>query len=290
MLMNKHKMYVILFSALIAVFVLANSCSNPTVYNSSYYDQIKLFLSDPGEGSELFTTDLYTDKPFERDGSSNKYYYAFDSVISRTDITIDSGTHEVPPYSGVHTAWAEIKNAYFGQIMRIDIGGETTHAYDYQSIVTRKAFFIKIFNDGYQYHGWRFWGFNSPGNNFGAARTLNDGHYQTSLDGQGMNREYLLYDTLGIYDIGDSLTYASNDDDVIFVRIDSSTIRGLRTKSSAGRYKTGWRIGNTADPFNRLIFIETPVDYDVDTTSEDPLIVDTTKIYSYGYVAFYKAK
>lgn len=273
---------------LIIVQSLLLSCSEPNVYNTTYEDQMKLFLSDSEDGRELFTSDIYSSAAFERSGSSDKYYYVIDSIFSDTTIRIDTIPRDVPPYSDVLTATAEIEHAYFGEIMHIGEAGDSTHAYDYLSIISRTAFFVKIYNDGYQYHGWRFWGYLSKSGDGSMGRTISDGHYITSVSEQGLS--YLLYDTLDVYDKGDSLTYSSNTDDIIFVRTGENTIRGLKTQYSSGKHETGWKIGNTTNPFNRLVFVETPVDYRVDTVSISPLVIDTLKVTSYGYVAFYKAQ
>ncbi len=280
--------YAVFMLTLAAILGAVLSCSNPESYNTSYYEQLKLFLSDSEDGRELFTSEIYTSAAFERNGTSELYFYVIDSMISDTIIRIDTIPKNIPPYSGVLDATAEIRHAYFGKIRRIEATGDTVHAYNYRSIISRTAYFVKVYNDGYQYHGWRFWGYNSRTNDASAGRTISNGNFITSVNGQGT--EYLLYDTLGIYGKGDSLTYTSNSDDIIFVRTGGDSIKGLKTRLSSGKYKTGWKIGNTTEPFNRLIFVETPVDYVVDTVSESPLVVDTLRINSYGYVAFYKAQ
>jgi hypothetical protein len=144
-----------------AAFLIFGGCSSPEDPNFTTYDEeLKRFITDSEAGRELFATDLYSSDPFTFDTSSGMYYYEVDSVTRKfKQILIAKTPKNIHRhFNNIYDARVELVDAIFGKTYHID--DDTSFAYRFIDSLTRYAYFVKLYNDNYAYHGWFFWAFS----------------------------------------------------------------------------------------------------------------------------------
>ena len=279
----------ILLGLLAVAIILGVGCTDEReVVTPTYQEQIYDFITQTEDGRQLFTQDLLANVPFARDESGELYYYVTDSVIRSMQITIGSTPKDIDPYDDVYDALADVYDVFYGRMMRIS-GTDTTMAYQFRTGVSRYGYFLKLYDDAFSMMGWRFRGFYSEGNSRNANRVITSSNGQTEIvaDGQfddppspygAHTTNYIMYDTIPIFTMGDSLTSSGSQADRFSVRTSPTTVKGLSTTLNNMTYK----------PFHRLVLVEGQERFHVDTVDYDIPIVDSLLIRLTDYVVFYK--
>ncbi len=294
---------------LLIIFIIAGlfSCGDVPVDSVNYLREIKNYLNNSLDGQELFSTDLYPeDAPFAMDESGDLYFYRVEN-LSRS-ITVDSLDLYEPlkviyPFDLTRDAVAVIDDDFSGKIYRIRDNGttlDTTLAYKFENSLQRFAYFIKIYGDTYQYHGWRFWAYSGLNYSIDGAFANDSGttFYATpvnasSLPNYRLGRYYILEDEIAKLPLGDSITFSSIYPERLFYRDRSDTIKAFNTILDDGTHKTGWQIPLATDIFYQLITFdsnESGYHFKVDTVSAagEALVVESTLVKRGDYVIPFK--
>ena len=290
-----------MIAVLIGGLLLVLGCADEReIVSPTYQDQILGFINDTEDGRQLFSNDLFPNVPFARDDGADRYYYVTDSVNRSIQVTIGTVAKDIPPYQDIYDALANVVDLYYGRVMRIS-GSDTAMAYKFRTSVQRYGYFLKLFDDSFPSMGWRFRGFYSPGNEINANRRIisSNGQFSIEADGQfngppsplGAHTEnYILYDTIPIFTLGDSLTFFSLLEDRFSVRTSPTAVKTLYTSLNNMTYRAGWRTSGGGEPFNRLILVEGEERFWVDTVDYGIPIVESTLIRQDDYVVFYKVQ
>lgn len=304
--MKKNRIYHagVIVMAVIMLLPLSG-CDEKESFPSYYVDQLLLYIDEDPDGSEIFSTDVYSPNPFSIDESGIKYFYRIDST-KRNNVTLNmvfpDSAIDIPPYTDVKYAVVPVLDAYWGSLNRIELDGDTNFCARMTSLITRKALFLKLYSDTYQYHGWRFWGYWSESSAPNATRTLTgptlSGTKTLNIGGGNLSgavlpvqvRAYFYYDTLPVFRAGQTMEYYSNAPDIISVRVSQDSINAFRAESAGMGYAIGWKSHSSGEPFNKLLLVEEPWYFDVDTIDYDIPIVESTLVKFDDYVVFYKAQ
>ncbi len=290
---------------LLILFIVAGlfSCGDVPVDSVNYLREIKNFINNSLDGKELYSTNLYPENaPFAMDESGDLYFYRVENK-SRS-ITVDSLDLYEPlkviyPFDLTRDAVAAIDDDFSGKIYRIR-GNDTTMAYKFENSLQRFAYFIKIYGDTYQYHGWRFWAYSGLNYSIDGAFASDSGATfdakpvnASSLPNSRLGRYYILEDDMAKLPLGDSLTFSSNYSERLFYRDRSDSIKTFNTILDNGKHKTGLRIPQSTDVFYQLITFdsnESGYHFKVDTVSAagETLVVESTLVKRSDYVIPFK--
>ncbi len=291
------------WSFILIIFTGLFSCGEIPVDRVDYLREMSSFINNSLDGKELYSTDIYPeDAPFAMDESGDLYFYRVENV-SRS-ITIDSlDLYEPPkdifPFNNTRDAVAAINDDFTGKLHRIR-NSDTTLAYRFESSLQRFAYFIKIYGDTYQYHGWRFWGYSCLNYSIDGAFANDSGTVFTAtpinasnLPNYRLGRYYVVEDFIAKLPLGDSITFSSNYQERLFYRDQSDTIKAFNTILDDGTYRTGWQIPLATDIFYQLISFdsdESGYHFKVDTLSAEgeALVVESTLVKRGDYVIPFK--
>ena len=299
MLKEKQKYFIGILFIVIGLL----SCTDVPVDTVDYYREITNYINNSLDGSELFSTNLYPeDAPFAMDESGDLYFYRVENV-SRS-ITMDSldlfePSKQIYPFQYTRDVVASIDDDFSGNIYRIR-GSDTTLAYKFESSLQRFAYFIKMFGDTYQYHGWRFWAYSglnfSIDGSFANDTGLTISAMPTnvsSLPNYRLGRYYIVEDYIAKYSLGDTITFSSIYPERLFYRDQSDTIKAFNTVLNDGDQNTGMRIPAATDVFYQLITFdsdESGYHFKVDTVSAagEAIVVESTLVKRGDYVIPFK--
>jgi len=299
--MLKQKAKYGLFILIIIASLL--SCGELEVDSIDYVREIRNYINNSLDGKELYATDLYPEEaPFAMDESGDLYYYRVNNVarsISIDSLDLFEPVKIIYPFDYTIDVVAVIDDDFSGEIYRIR-DNDTTLAYKFESSLQRFAYFIKMFGDTYQYHGWRFWAYsglnysidgvfaNDSGLTFNAMPVS-----ASSLPNYRLGRYYIVEDYIAKLPLGDTVTFSSNYKERIFYRDRSDTIKAFNTVLDDGKYKTGWQIPSATDVFFQLITFDSDESgfyFKVDTLSADgeTFVVESTLVKRGDYVIPFK--
>jgi len=286
--------FVISMLSLMAVILSWIACdSNDPVSTSDEYELTR-FIVDSEDGKELYTIELFPDAPFYINDNT-EIYYRFDSNTRVIDIDYGASGTNFYGYDNIPVADVNVIDAYYGEAYKI-VDGDTTERYPLVNNVTRMAYFLKLYDDSYNYRGWRFWGYatasiDPPGN----FAVLSGPTFSTDPP-ETLNVTprwvYFEKNQITALSAGDSITFNCNSAANIMTLNSSGDIVGFGTTPQGGDHITGWRLPTTSR-FYQLIMVDMPWNYTFDTTfiSLDPLIVtvDTSINKSADPIIPYKA-
>ena len=276
--------------ALIITILSLLSCSKPDAGYATYQDEINRFLADSEDGKELFTTVLYPDTPFYIDDTP-LIFYKIDSSRRRIEIDISDNPKNIYGFNSVYDAVAAIEDKFFGNYYMIE-NNDTSLLYNGDAILHRYGYFLKLYSDDYDYHGWRFWGYSATkafDSLYGSFRN-NDGltfsvEVAQSLPNSGLGNYFVLKNDIPSLPANDSLIYTSSTRDRIFAEQSDYKIGTLNTMLSGAEYMARWKIPPASTKFYHIIVLEGPLDIKVDTTFyADSIHVDTS-IFKHGDLA-----
>jgi len=295
--MLKQKVKYCLFILIIITGLF--SCSELPVDKVDYVREINNFINNSLDGQELYSTDLYPeDVPFSMDESDDFYFYQVENVARDIDISdtdLYEPLKEIYPFGYTRDAVAVIYDDFEGDIYRVS-GNDTTLAYKFESKVQRFAYFIKMYGDTYQYHGWRFWAYSGLNYSIDGVFTSDSGKTfnampaeVSSLPNYRLGRYYIIEDNMAKLPLGDSITFSSNYFQRLFCRDKSDKIKAFNTVLNDGKYTTGCQIPLATDVFYNLITFDSyeyGAYFKVDTLSGegDALVVESTLVKNGDYV------
>lgn len=295
--MNKLKIRVGISIILLGLAIIA--CDERMVDKVDYIREMNRFINESLDGQELFSTDIYPEEiPFSLDESEDLYFYRVENVSRQ--IVIDSADLSEPPdtfydFYDIGDAVATIYDDFSGSIYRIR-ENDTTLAYGFESYLQRSAYFLKLYGDAYQYHGWRFWGYSTlnysidgrlsydTDENFYATATRWD-----SIPNNRLGRYYVLKHHIPKLPLGDSITFHSNYWHRIFAENSNEEILEYLHDPDNGVDNTGWRVPTASDRFYHLITFDSDTlmsYFRVDTLSVegDNVVVESTLVKDGDYV------
>ncbi|MBN2226774.1 MAG: hypothetical protein JW763_05370 [candidate division Zixibacteria bacterium] len=283
---------------ILGLLMVAGCTDEREIVTPTYQQQIYDFITRTEDGKQLFSQDLLATVPFARDESGDRYYYVTDSVVRSMQITIGTTPKDIAPYDDIYDALADVFDVFHGRLMRIS-GNDTTLAFKFRTWVSRYGYFLKLFDDAFPMMGWRFRGFYSEGNERNAERVITSSNGQIAITADGQfddppspfgphTTNYVMYDTIPVFSMGDSLTFSGAQADRFSVRTSPTTVKCLSTSLNNLAFEAGWRTSGTGEPFNRLVLVEGEEKFQVNTIDADPPIVESTLVRYTDYVVFYK--
>lgn len=294
--MSRHNNRIAVVLAVLALVLLVAGCDPQDPTYTTYYDEIKSFIMDSEDGRELFTTNIYPEEPFHIDDTL-MVLYLFDSIARSIDIDISDKPRDIYGFNSKYEAVARISDKYHGGLYRIS-DNDTTLYLETEIRLERYAYFLKLYDDGYQYHGWRFWGYaaaNASDTLYGTF-TSQSGEVFSAAQGDdsptsGLGNYFILKNNIPRLPLNDSLTYLSDFEDIIFAETADGKIRGLNSITEGLKYKTGWRIPSATSKFYHLITFDGPWTMEYDTTYIDSVVfyVDTALLKLHDFAIPYKA-
>lgn len=279
------------------------SCGELEVDSIDYVREIRNYINNSLDGKELYATDLYPEEvPFAMDESGDLYYYRVNNVarsISIDSLDLFEPVKIIYPFDYTRDVVAVIDDDFSGEIYRIR-DNDTTLAYKFESSLQRFAYFIKMYGDTYQYHGWRFWAYSGLNYSIDGAFSSDSGKvfYATavnsaSLPNYRLGRFFILDDLIAKLPLGDSVSFSSIYPERIFYRDRSDTIKAFNAVLEEGNYITGWKIPLATDVFFQLITFDSDESgfyFKVDTLSAEgeTLVIESTLVKRGDYVIPFK--
>ena len=262
-----------LWGVIVVMALLIISCSKPSPTKTTYYDDLLSLIQDSADGRELYSKDIYPPEPFRIDDTTLARF-SFDSTSRSYKTNINTNPVDIFGFKSINTASVEINDGFYGKLYLIR--GNDSAEYPLTARLLRQAFFLKLYDDAHQYHGWRFWVYGSgcgfpecevgtfssaAGEQFASSQTAVFAGY--SIEKNDMVR----------LPLNDSLTYTSQIEDRLFTEDSDGQIVGLSTTQVGSNFKAGWRIPRTTTRFYHLITVEAPWTVLLDTTFSDTSIV-----------------
>lgn len=263
--------------------LMSVTCSTPEPTHTTYEDEIRRFVLESEDGVELYATQIYPEDPFYLDDTL-QVLYMFGSSERVITVNISSSPRDIYGFNSVYDAVATISDNLSGGLYKI-IPGDTVLLYDAEVRLRRYTYFLKLYADDYEYHGWRFWGYSSDGASdtlFGAFTSASGKTFTAlpsdSLPDSHLGSYFILKNDIPILPKGDSLTYSSQTQDRIFTETGDGIVKGLNTALNGTIYTVGWRIPSAGSRFFHLITLAGPWTLDIDTLFSDTVVirVDTT--------------
>ncbi|SYZ73336.1 hypothetical protein TRIP_C21454 [Candidatus Zixiibacteriota bacterium] len=286
-------------SVILVIMIIFWGCKKRTfTVESTYAEEMQRFIVDSDDGRELYRQDIFSDRPFYAYYDSlHLYFYSIDSSHRRIRINIGSHVTDVYPYESIYNALGTVWDVYYGHLNRID-GADTVPAYILVDTLIRYAYFLKLYDDSYDYHGWRFWGFiggkynpvaSQGGRVFGTAGNVSwpatpPGIPPVPGDSGGY---YINDDFIPKFSLADSLTLLTNIPDIIFVEKGDSGVAPIKAATYSTRFRAGWRLPSQTTELYHLIFFDIPGRFKVDTLQDNS--VESTLIKTYDYIIPFKA-
>ncbi len=285
------------------IFAGLFSCGKIPVDRVDYLREMKNFINNSLDGKELYSMEIYPeDSPFAIDESDDLYFYRVENV-SRL-ITVDSlDLYEPPkdiyPFNYTRDAVAVIDDNFTGKLYRIR-DNDTTVAYEFESNLQRFAYFIKMYGDNLQYHGWRFWAYSCLNYSIDGTFTSDSGKTfdamptnVSDLPNYRLGRYYIVEDYMAKLPLGDSISFSSNYPERFFYRDRSDTVKAFNTVLNDGTYQAGCQIPQATDIFYQLITFdsnESGYYFRVDTLSAEgeTLVVESTLVKRGDFVIPFK--
>jgi len=280
------------------------SCGEMEVDTIDYAREMRNYINNSLDGRELYSTDIYPEEiSFAIDESGDLYLYRVDNVVRV--ISIDSLDLYEPekyiyPFNYIRDAVAVVDDEFTGYLRRIR-GEDTTLAYKFESSLQRFAYFFKMYDDNYQYHGWRFWAYSCLNYSIDGCFKSYDSSLTfcaiatapSSLPNYRLGRYYVQEDDIPKLPLGDSISFWSDYPERLFVRNNSEDLMGINTNLIDGKYRTGWRIPQATNVFYNIITFdsnESGYYFKVDTVSVagESLVVESTFVKRGDYIIPYK--
>jgi len=274
---------------LMVLFALAVSgCEkNPEITHTTYQEEMISFIADSQEGRELFSQNLYPDSGESFTQSYYKLFYDFDSVKRTYKVDIAEAPHDIYSHNSIYDAVVNVNDYFYGKMSKI-VGIDTTIYHPVEINLNRFAYFLKLYTDNYAYHGWRFWGYSVDNLTllyYGTFTSRSGKSFSAYQSGDLPDSNSTLGSKLGFYYItknsitklppGDSLTYRTS----LSYRTFAETGDGKRRLIEMNGDEGGWRMPSSSDKFYRLITLEGPFEFRIDTTGTGPSqVIDTVMI------------
>ena len=273
------------------VLVLAAlACEEKSVASIDYEREINSFIRESLDGREIFSTDLYAQsRPFARDESSDLYYYVINDVQRTVALDIADQPRDIEPFNDVYDAVATIDDEFTGEVYRIR-DNDTDLVYMLESKLQRYGYFLKLYGNGYQYHGWRFWGYSSLNYsidgqfNSTSGRTFAATAVPITERPGGVGGFYVAVDDISKLPLGDSITFVSDFAERLMAANRDELLIPYSTAEESGRQTVGWTITAASDRLYHLITFDTPGFFRTDTISFTPLVIESTLVKTGDYV------
>lgn len=264
MMSNNILKHILMAPGALTLILIIAGCGERDVAGIDYDREIRSFIRDSLDGQELFSTDIYPqDSPFSLDETTDLYYYRVDNVERTIAIDFSSEPRDIYPHNDVYDAVASITDNFFGRLYRIR-DNDTTLAYNFESKLERYAYFLKLYGNAYEYHGWRFWGYSCLNYSIDGVFSI-DGNgtfpatRSSSLPNFRLGGYYVVKHDIPVLSFGDSLTFSSGFKERIMAEDHNEIIRGLNAVLDGDIYKIGWRIPPASSEFYHLITIDSDV-------------------------------
>jgi len=267
----------------VTLAMLFISCSPDDPVITTYPEEMVHFIEDSEDGQELFTINVYPDDAYYANDTL-MILLKIDSVSRDYEFDIDSSLRDIEGFDDVMNAVTSILDIFRGNIYVVS-GADTTFYHPFISYLSRRAHFLKLYDDNYEYHGWRFWGYSvvqpsgSPQGDFISAGDTEFSTKPTDTLGYWPYWRYYNKNNIAYLAKGDSVTFESSQQLNVFVRSGRDNISAIRCQPFGGIYKTGWRAPASGSIFYNLATVEGIWDLDIDTTiipGEGITGIDTT--------------
>jgi len=286
----------------IALITIVSGCSGERdVFYTTYAEEMISFIEDSPTGRQIFSTDIYSDEPFTFDDSM-VIFLNVDSHSRNYGVNIAGGPRDIESFLEIYDAIVDIADVYSGHAWRI-IDDDTLVLGSWNSIVNRTAYFLKIYRDNYQYHGWRFWGYAThpdPPIRIGSLASRSGTTFIPNYTGPRPNRHlegvYIQKNDIPLFIRGDSLTYNAGPFDSVYNYIFAPTGRSLRdvlpVEKIGNDKKAGWRTPSSTDIYYNLITFNGFMKFYLDTVLVDSVVsrVDTVLLKSGDIVIPYRTE
>lgn len=280
--MNNNKI-IIAGLIIFAVAFFAYGCSKPDgPVVKTYNEEMLSFIADSQNGRELFPVNVYPTTLFRLNNLDVQYQ--FDSIVRVYSDAFITGPKNVYGFNSTYDAVIEIQDRYFGKINKI-IGAQSSLYYPLEIRLNRYAYFVKIYNDSYEYRGWRFWGYSvdnetivNYGSFSGSNKTIS-AFFEEFRPTIGLGYYFILRNNIESIPKGSNLNYDKFGDFVVF----AETSDGIRRTVTSQ-----WQTPSTTSIFYRQITVVGQFDYLLDTIATNPFVVDTALLQKSDVIIPYK--
>nr|MBN2277893.1 hypothetical protein [candidate division Zixibacteria bacterium] len=268
---NRYVLMAVLFS----LMVISISCSPDDPDKTTYFDEMRSFIEESVDGRELYTINLYPEDSYYADDTLRVMVH-IDSTIRYYDCDIDTIPRDIGGFDQILNAVIEIHDFFYG---RVDtIGNSDTAFYHYmESWVTRRAYFLKLYDDNYEYHGWRFWGYSCVTTAAAAVGEFKSsgGEAFSTLPPDTMYIMYIPHikfwkyfnkNNVVIISPKDSIVFTTDQSLNVFPLVGGKVIGSFRTVLSGDKYTTGWRLPSSSEAFFNLFIVDGSWVLDNDST------------------------
>ena len=253
------------------------ACDSDDPVSTSDEFEITRYILESEDGKELYTTDIFPAEPFYI-AENTQILYIIDSSKRVIDIDfLTSGTNFYS-YDNLPVAEADVIDEFTGNAVKL-VFGDTAGIYPLSYTVTRTGYFVKLYDDSYNYRGWRFWGYGTgemdpPGSFSNQTGTVFSTDPPETL-AVAPRWRYFEKNQIVTLSVGDSLTFICDTAASVFTSVGGGAVVGHGTVLEGGDYMTGWRV-SASEKFYRLIGIDMPWEFKIDTIyiSIDPLVIE----------------
>jgi hypothetical protein len=267
------------------ILILADAgCQKSTFEtDSTYAEEIQNFILRDRDGKELFKPIYISESKFLYGLSQDTSFYRFDSTKRRIYVTISDSARDIYPYTGIYDALARVQDVMWGNMYRVK-GIDTIRAYRVLDTLTRYGYFLKLYDDNYQYRGWRFKGFiggyyqpyiapeerTISGSNGPKSPAIAPAAAPPDL--HSTYGYYIRDDSIPKYPLGDSVTLTSTARDLIFTENGDTLLAPLNALPSNSHYSVKWRIPTNSNTLYHLILFDIKGRFTVKNNVDSTLI------------------
>ncbi len=245
--------------------VLLSGCGEKEIAEIDWEREMRNFIDNDIDGQELFARDIYPDSSasFKLDESGDDYFYVIDNVTRTYGFNIDRNIDTILGFNDIIDAVVTIDDKYTGKVYRIS-GADTTQAYLLENRLQRYCYFLKLYGNGYQYHGWRFWGYS--GLNYSI-----DGYFKGS-EGDSipatpynivqkpdakLGSYFILKHDIARLGLGENLTFSSRFRERLFAEDAEEKMQAYNNLTPNGqRFEVSWQIPTASSRYYHLIVVD----------------------------------
>jgi hypothetical protein len=273
------------------LILIATGCGEKDVSYLTYQDEMIRYITDSRDGREIFTTDLYSKKPFYVKGDTiHQYIYRIDSVKRSTNVEIAKSPRDIYPFTNVYDALASVEDEFFGNMYRLD-GADTIFALKVVNVLTRYGYFIKIYGDSHPYKGWQFWGFvggMAPTTPLQFGQLTWDTDMKIEVKSPEYKTDYIQEDDFPMISAGTRVTYNGLFDQRFHAEQTEGQV-DVFAADQRNNHRVSWNVPSTADKYYHSILFEEEGYLTYDTTRiGGKIIIDSVLYRDWDFVVPYK--
>jgi hypothetical protein len=148
-----NKILIVIFTTSV-ILQWVSGCSKRTfTTDSTYAEEMQRFIVDSEDGRELFNPNIFSGRSFyPHYDSLHLYFYTIDSSRRSIGISVGNKPVDIFPFESIYDALGTVRDTYYGHLNRV-VGNDTVPAYKVTNSLTRYAYFLKLYNDYYEYRG-----------------------------------------------------------------------------------------------------------------------------------------